>query len=63
MKIKLYSAFALIAIASGVIALVRIALGHDVDDAVIPNITIGGICLAGMILLSSRKRRKIERRN
>ncbi len=63
MKIKLYSAFALIAIASAIIALVRIVLGHDVNDAVVPNIIIGSICLTSMMTLSYKERRKIERRN
>jgi len=63
MKIKLYSAFALVAIASAIIALVRIVLGHDVRDAVNPNIIIGIICITSMIILSYKERRKIERRN
>ena len=63
MTIKLYSVFAMIAIISGIVALVRIALDHDVEDAVKPNIVIAGICLAGMMIISYRNRRKIERRN
>ena len=63
MKIKLYAGFAFVAIASSVVALIRIALGHDVQEAVIPNIVIGGICLACMIILNYTDRRQIERRN
>jgi len=63
MMIKLYSVFAMIAIISGIVTLVRIALGHDTEDAVKPNIVIAGICLAGMITIFYRNRSKIERRN
>ena len=60
---KLYSAFAIVAIVSAVIALIRIALGHDVQEVVTPNIIIGAICLAGMMIIHYTERRKIERRN
>jgi len=63
MMIKLYSVFAMIAIISGIVTLVRIALGHDIEDAVKPNIVIAGICLFGMMTISYRNRSKIERRN
>lgn len=60
---KLYSGFTFVAIISAVIALVRIALGHDAQTAVMPNIVIGGICIAGMMILSYKDRRQVERRN
>lgn len=63
MIFKLYTVFAFVAIASAVVALVRIALGQDVIEAVRPNIVIGSICLVMMMLLFYRDRRKIARRN
>lgn len=65
MMIKLYSLFALVAVAlaSAIIALVRIALGHDASEVVPPNIIIGGISLACMMIIFYTDRRKIERRN
>ena len=62
MSDKLFSAFALVAIASGVISLIRIALGHDVVEVVIPNMAIGAVCLCCMMVVYYKKRRKIERR-
>ena len=62
-KIKLYTGFAFVAIASAIVSLVRIALGHNIQEAVIPNIVIGGICLACMMILNYTDRRQIERRN
>ena len=63
MMIKLYSLFALVALASAIIALVRIALGHEASEVVAPNIVIGGISLACMMIIFYTDRRKIERRN
>ena len=64
MKINLFSVLGLIAIASGFVALLRIRLSHDLSDVVIPNVIIGSICLAGMMILNYKftKRRKVERR-
>ncbi len=63
MKTNLYGIFAVIAIVSAVIALIRIAIGHHVADATIPNIVIGSICVALMVILNYKWRRKIARRN
>ena len=63
MKNKLYASFVLVAIVSAVIALIRIALGHDAADAATPNIIIGSMCLAGMMIISYKERRQIARRN
>jgi len=63
MKNKLYASFAIVALASAVIALIRIALGHDAVDAVTPNIIIGSVCVACMMVLSYKNRRQIARRN
>ncbi len=63
MQIKLYSGFAFVAIVSAVIALIRIALGHDITEAIIPNIVIGSVCVVCMMMLSYKDRRQIERRN
>ena len=63
MKIKLFASFALIGLASAVIALIRIAIGHDATEAVTPNIIIGGACVACMYLLFIKERRQIVRRN
>ncbi len=63
MKNKLYASFALVAIASAIIALIRIGIGHDVVEAVQPNLVIGSVCVVMLILLSYRERRKIARRN
>ncbi len=63
MKIKLYAVFAIIGIASGIVALGRLALGHDVQDVIHPNIVIGSVCVACMYLLLIKERRQIARRN
>ena len=63
MSFKLYYGFGLVAIASGIVALGRLALGQDYDEVIPPNIVIGGICVVMLILLSYRERRKIARRN
>ena len=63
MIFKLYTGFAFVAIASAIVSLVRIALGHDAIEAVRPNIVIGSVCLAMMMLLYYRERRQIERKN
>ena len=63
MIFKLYTGFAFVAIASAIVALVRIAMGEDAVEAVRPNIVIGSVCLAMMIMLYYRERRKIERKN
>lgn len=63
MKIKLYMAFAIVGIASGIVALGRLALDHDVVEVVQLNIVIGGICVVMVILLSYKERRQIARRN
>jgi len=60
---RFYQGFAVVAIASAIFALVRLLLGHDAQEAVLPNIVIGGICLVIMILLSYKEREQIERRN
>ena len=62
MTFKLYSLFAIIAIISGIIALVRITLGHDAIEAVRYNIVIGSVCLVMVVVLFRRERRQIERR-
>ena len=62
-KIRLYAIFAVVAILSAVIALLKIATGADAHEATVPNIIIGSICLGGMIVLSFKERRKIARRN
>ncbi len=62
-KTRLYAIFAVVAILSAVITLLRIATGADDHEAVVPNIIIGSICLGGMIVLSFKERRKIARRN
>lgn len=63
MSLKLYQGFALVAIASCIVALGRLALGHDVQDVIPPNIVIGGVCLVMMVLLFYKERRQIARRN
>lgn len=63
MKIKLYQGFALVGIASGIVALGRLALGHDAQEVVPPNIVIGGVCVVMMVLLSYKEWRQIARRN
>ena len=63
MIFKLYTGFAFVAIASAVVALVRIALGEDAIEASRPNIVIGSVCLVMMMSLYYRERRKIARRN
>ena len=63
MKNKLYASFALVAMASAIIALIRIAIGHDAVEAVQPNLVIGSVCVACMIIISYKKRRQIARRN
>ena len=55
---KLYSVFVVVAITSSVIALIRIAWGHDAHEVVTPNIIIGAICLAGMMIIHYTERRK-----
>jgi len=62
-KIRLYAIFAVVAILSAVITLLRIATGADAHEAAVPNIIIGSICLGGMIVLSFKERREIARRN
>ena len=63
MKIKLYQGFALVGIASGIVALVRLGFGQDAQDVVPPNIVIGGVCVVMMVLLSYKEWRQIARRN
>ena len=63
MSLKLYQGFALVAIASGIVALGRLVLGHDAQEVVPPNIVIGGVCVVMMVLLFYKERREIERRN
>lgn len=55
---KLHLAFAIVGITSSVIALIRIALGHDVQEVVTPNMIIGAICLAGMMIIHYTERKK-----
>jgi len=57
---KLYHGFAFVAIASGIVTLVRIALGEDAIEAARPNVVIGSVCFAVMGLLLYRERRKIN---
>ncbi len=63
MKNKLYASFALVALASAIIALIRIAIGHNSVEAVQPNLVIGSVCVTCMIILSYKERRQIARRN
>ena len=63
MKNKLYAGFALVALASAIIALIRIVIGHDAVEAVQPNLVIGSVCVVCMIIISYKERRQIERRN
>lgn len=63
MSLKLYRGFALVAIASAVVALGRLALGQDYNDVIPPNMGIGAFCLVMMVLLFYKERRKIARRN
>ena len=60
---KLYQGFALVAIASAIVALVRLGLGQDYNDVIPPNLVIGGVCVVMMVLLMYRERRQIARRN
>ena len=62
MNLKLYQGFGLVAIASGLIALVRIGLGQDRQEVIPVNLAAGAVCLVCMVLLMYRERRKIERR-
>lgn len=59
MNLKLYQGFALIAMASAIVALVRLAFGQPVEEVVPPNIVIGGICFVVMLLLIIREKRKL----
>jgi len=63
MNLKLYQGFGLVAIASALVALVRIGLGQDRQEVLPVNLAAGAFCLVMMILLSYRERRKIERRS
>jgi len=63
MSLKLYQGFALVGIASGIVTLGRLALGHDAQEVVPPNIVIGGVCVVMMVLLSYKEWRQIARRN
>ena len=56
---KLYLGFVLIAIASAIIAIIRISLGHNIVDAATPNIVVGGVCLACIMILGYKMRRLI----
>jgi len=58
MKIKPYVVFAMVGIASGIVAFGRLALGHDVQDVIYPNIVIGSVCVSCMYLLLIKERRK-----
>lgn len=62
MNLKLYQGFALVAIASALVALVRIGLGQDPQEVIPVNVVAGGVCLICMLLLMYKERRKIERR-
>lgn len=55
--IKLYTGFCLVAIASAIVALGRLALGHNPQDVIPPNVVISGVCLAVMMGLIYRERR------
>lgn len=63
MKFGLYLGFGFVAIASALVALVRLALGQDASEVIPPNVVIGSVCLVVMMLLYYRGRKKIERRN
>ncbi len=63
MNLKLYQGFGLVAIASALVALVRIGLGQDPQEVIPVNVVAGGVCLGCMLLLMYKERRKIERRS
>ena len=63
MNLKLYQGFGLVAIASAVISLVRLAKGEDPQEIIPVNLAAGAFCLVCMVLLMYRERRKIERRS
>ena len=62
MNLKLYQGFGLVAIASALVALVRIGLGQDPQEVIPVNIVMGSFCVGCMLLLMYKERRKIERR-
>ena len=63
MSLKLYQGFALVAIASAIVALVRLGFGEDPQEVIPPNMVIGAVCLVIMGLLYYKERRQIARRN
>ena len=63
MKFKLYTAFAFVAIATGIVTLGRLLLGQDPQEVVPVNIIMASLCVTGMAILMYKERRKIERRN
>ena len=58
MKFKLYTAFAFVAIVSALVSLVRIALGHNIQDVLPLNMVIGSVCITCIIILVYKERRK-----
>ena len=62
MSLKLYQGFGLVAFASAVVLLIRLAEGDDPQKVIPVYLTAGAFCLVMMVLLSYRERRKIERR-
>jgi len=63
MNLKLSQGFGLVAIASAVVSLIRIAEGGDPQKVIPVNLAAGVFCLVCMVLLMYRERRKIERRS
>jgi len=62
MNLKLYQGFGLVAIATAIVSLIRLAEGQDPQEVIPVNIVMGSFCVGCMLLLMYRERRKIERR-
>lgn len=62
MNFKLYQGFGLVAIATTVLSLIRLAEGQDPQKIIPVNIVMIIFCVGCMLLLMYRERRKIERR-
>lgn len=57
MNLKLYTGFGFVAMASAIVALIRIVLGQDPQEVVPANLVISGVCLVFMGGLFYRDRR------